>query len=92
MVSQAVSWGRFNFLDRQSVLINEDGSREDLKPDLAAALLSVIGNVPRFGPRGFEARDVATLLREILADIGVASMEDMGATSLSELLQGILSD
>ena len=43
MTTQAKVWGDFYFLDRQSDLLNEDGSRDILDPDLAAALIENIG-------------------------------------------------
>ena len=92
MVTQAVAWGRFNFIDRQSVLVNEDGGKDDLDPDLTAALQSAIPNLPTFGPRGREDPRLSVFLREVLTDIGVGDMSDLDTTSLTELLQGILED
>lgn len=82
MTTQAKVWGDFYFLDRQSDLLNEDGSRDILDPDLAAALIENIG---AGSPAGLNA-----LLQELMPELGVGSMEDLPAVPLEEILQGIL--
>lgn len=96
MTTQAATWGGFHFIDRQSDLVNEDGSRDCLDPDLAQALIQTLGpttNRPLYAnDRTAHDEDphLKAALREILTDIGIADMDDLGGVSLEELLQGIL--
>ena len=81
--TQGREWGGFYFLDRDSELMNEDGSRDPLNPELSQALQDAIG---AGSPRALNA-----FLQEILPDLGVGSMEDLPAIPLETLLEGILS-
>ncbi len=95
MTTQAATWGGYHFLDRQSELVNEDGSRDCLDPDLAQALIQTLGpttNRPLYAndPQRFEDSHLKAALLEILPDIGIADMADISGVSLEELLQGIL--
>ncbi len=88
MTTQAAAWkGRpgtrgHELLDRQSVLVDEDGNPGDLAPDLTAALRDAIDPVSDWGIREF--------LDEVLADVGIADMDDLGGEQLSSVLEGIL--
>lgn len=88
MTTQAAAWkGRpgtrgYELLDRQSVLVDEDGNPGDLDPDLTAALRDAIDPVSDWGIREF--------LDEVLADVGIADMDDLGGEQLSSVLEGIL--
>lgn len=79
MATQAATWGEL--IDREP-LMNEDGSRDELYPDVAAALLANAGLTER------KQRQV--FLNELLPEIGIASVADLGGQSLTELLEGIL--
>ena len=94
MVTQAATWGNFNFLDRHSVLVLEDGSRDSIDPELTAALLTTIDARPnkRGHRRNAEDQALGPFLREVLSDLGIGSMEDIGEATLAELLEGTLSD
>jgi len=81
--TQSREWGGFYFLDRDSELMNEDGSRYPLNPDLSAALQDAIG---AGSPRALNA-----FLQELIPSLGIGSMEDMPAIPLETLLEGILS-
>ncbi len=63
-------------------LMNEDGSRDVLDPDAADALLS---------PLGVGQGQRQSFLNELLPDLGIGSVEDLGGEQLSEILQGILA-
>lgn len=76
------TWGGFLFLDRDSLLINEDGSTDELDPELASALLSVFDSTTEQSLKAF--------LDELIPDLDIGSMEDLDADSLKELLQGTL--
>lgn len=82
MVTQKAAWKGFELLDRQSVLIEGDGAKDELEPDLAAALQAAIGPQTDAGLRSF--------LTELLADAGIASMDDLDGEQLTSLVQGIL--
>jgi len=82
MTTQAKVWGDFYFLERQSELLNEDGSRDILDPDLAAALIHNAGLDNN--PKGLNA-----FLQELMPELGVGSMEEIPAVPLEELLEGI---
>lgn len=83
MATISKTWKDFELLDRQSTLINEDGSKDELNPELAQALLAHLGPMPEAGLR--------TFLRDLLADEGIASLEDLSGESLTTIIQGILS-
>jgi len=72
-------WGEL--LGREP-LMYEDGSRDELDLDLAAALLS------NLGIQGSSERQ--NFLDQLLPDLGIASVDDLGGESLTEVLQGIL--
>lgn len=78
MRKQTSTWTEL--LDRVP-LMNEDGSRDVLDPDAADALLFTLG--------GGQSQRQA-FLNELLPDLGIGSVEDLGGEQLSELLQGIL--
>lgn len=82
MTTQKAAWKGFEFIDRQSVLIDEDGGKDDLDPDLTAALLDAMETSTPQGVREF--------LTEILADAGVGDMADLGTEQLSSIVGGIL--
>lgn len=82
MTTQKAAWKGFELIDRESVLVDEDGGKDDLDPDLTAALLSAMETGT---PQG-----VRELLTEILADEGAAEMEDLDGEQLSSIVQGIL--
>lgn len=82
MTTQKAAWKGFELLDRGSVLVTEDGTSDDLDPDLTAALLASMDAGSPAGVREF--------LTEVLADVGIADMEDLGGEQLSEIVQGIL--
>lgn len=83
MVSQSKVWADFELIDRQSVLVNEDGSKDELQPELAQALQAALGPMPKPAMR--------TFLRDVLADVGIADMADLDGTTITEIVQGILN-
>lgn len=84
MTTQTKTWANFELLDRQSILINEDGSKDELNPELAQALRDHLYPMPDKAIREF--------IRDILADIGVADMADLSGADLTTILRGILED
>lgn len=65
-------------------LMNEDGSRDVLDPDRAAALLQdILG--PGQGPR--QRQDFFDWL---LPGLGISSVDDLYGADLSDILEGIL--
>ena len=80
--SEKAVWGGFELLDRGSVLVGEGGDPDALEAELAAALQSAIGPS---NPRALRA-----FLNELLPEIGVGSMDELGGESLATVLQGIL--
>ena len=81
MTTQKATWKGFELLDRQSVLVAEDGSKDELDPDLAAALQANLGPMSSSGMRSF--------LTELLASEGISSMDDLGGEQLTTLIAGI---
>ena len=92
--TERTTWGRFNFIDRDSVLVDEDGNPDILDSGLAAALIEQLQTNwrPVENERQRSTPDFALPLQDILTDIGVGSMEDIDNATLAELLEGILSD
>lgn len=93
MATQSATWGRVELLDRGSELVNEDGSRDELDPDLAAALQAHLGLTVEARHPGTHSSSNAGLrafLNELLPDLGIASMEDLNGVSLTAILEGIL--
>lgn len=82
MVTQKAAWKGFELLDRQSVLATEDGTKEELDPELAATIQAALGPQTDVGLRSF--------LTELLADAGIGDMDDLGGEQLTSLVQGIL--
>ncbi len=80
--TQTSTWGEL--LDRVQPFY-EDGTRDELDPDLASALLEgVFGSNP--GPKQRQA-----FLDELLPAYGICCVEDLGGESLTEVLEGILN-
>lgn len=77
---------------------NEDGGMDVLDPDLAAALLAALdwgnaatlkgGGLPTVNPAAVAIRE--DWLREIFADIGIGSVEDIDNEQLEEILTDLL--
>ncbi len=78
------AWGGFNFLDRESVLVDEDGGTSVLDPELASVLQSAISP--------FTEGTLTAFLNEVMDDLALYTMEDLGGESLEALLEGILGD
>lgn len=95
MTTQRAAWGGFNFIDRDSILINEDGTTDVLDPDLLAAVQTFLetgsGVADKRNPGRYSTADpgLRAFLNELLPDIGIASMEDLNGESLESLLEGI---
>lgn len=81
MATQKATWLGIELLDRHSVLVNEDGSTDELQPDLAKFLQDALGPMPEAA--------LKTTLHEILWDIGIGDMGDLNGASLTEILEGI---
>lgn len=79
--TQTGTWGEL--LDRVP-LMDDEGNRDELDPDLAAALQSELGLQ---GPKQRQA-----FLDELLPAYGITSVDDLGGYSLTEVLEGILND
>lgn len=83
--TQSREWCGFYFIDRDSDLLNEDGSRYPLDPDTSAALQANLGSV--------NARQLNAFLQELMPELGIASMEDLPpGVPLEAILEGILGD
>lgn len=81
--TEKATWGGFELLDRDSVLVNDDGGTAILEPELAQALQAAIGLNNAAGLRGF--------LNEVLWSEGIGTMDELGGESLTNLIQGILN-
>ena len=81
--TEKAAWGGPQFLDRDSVFTGQDDG-DFVLDELAAALQAAIGWTNPAGLR--------EVVNEILMAEGIGSMDDIGGESLTELLQGILSD
>ncbi len=98
MTTQAAAWGGFLFIDRDSDLYNEDGSRDALDLDLIAAIQTGLesgsGVADTRNPGRYSTADpgLRALLNELMPDIGIGSMEDIDNASLESILEGIFSD
>lgn len=82
MTTQRAAWKKVELLDRQSDLINPDGSKFELQIDLVKALQDSLGPMNEIGLR--------TFIQDVLRDAGVNSLEDLGGYTITDILQGIL--
>lgn len=92
MTTQKAAWGGFIFLDRDSDLFNEDGTRDVLEPELVAFLQAGFDSgsgVADPGNRFTADPGLRAFMNELMAEIDVASMEDLDGASLESLLEGI---
>ncbi len=71
----------FELLDRDSPLINDDGSTTELDPESVTAFLSAIELT--------DSTEIRDFLRELTNDWGIASLADLDGTPLASLLEGI---
>lgn len=79
--SQKFYLSDFELLDRDSELINEDGSRDELDPESVQSYLSALGLT--------DPTEIRNFLRELTNDWEITSLEDLAGESLSSILEGI---
>lgn len=79
--TQSGLWGGYELLERDSVLINGLGTTDILDRELAEALQTHLGITSPQAMRHF--------LGELLPDLGITDMGDLGGYDLTEILEGI---
>lgn len=95
MPTQSSAWGGFLFIDRDSVLVNDDGTKDALDPDLIEALQagfeSGSGVADTRNPGRYSTADpgLRALFNELMPEIGIGSMDDLDNSTLEQLLEGI---